>query len=330
MQVTYTADFPEKSRAKVDAAIEQADIEFFEESFKSTAAVKRFVVMCVSAFALEACAVAAEAGWSVGRIDREVESAFNRIAEHALRDKYRRHAHGDYSKHQFRTAAWIAVEESESWKEYRRKRLALVQAISGGSVTPARGTEPETGDTPSERPDQSITQAFKTLGLQPTSQPTRFGRDSSVAKPIRRYKPPLRIRGGLPGPSPSEDRPDRPACRDSANQRKPSPKPTRLEALVIEGTENRRKGEALWEFVDSRGGGSLYPNGLMLSTPGRGASKLRTLMGAPQLRSSGEIGCGHSQTGRAGSSIPGNPLTLRESSFFLPANPRCFNPVATL
>src|SRR5689334_21198671 len=107
MRLTYPEDFPGTSRAKVDAAIEAADIAFLDNAnpYVSqpgayydgsaqiaredavTAKVKSFITTGFFAFVDELCAIAPARGWDLTRIDEYADRFFQHLASHAYFEK---------------------------------------------------------------------------------------------------------------------------------------------------------------------------------------------------------------------------------------------------
>jgi hypothetical protein len=155
IQLTYPEDFPQRSRAKVELALEQAEVDFGERNMPNPAFVhlspaevakrhidlerrtKQLVADVLFVFAEEACDLGRQGRWSAERIRTTTEDFLHQMAVRAYFD---RRAGAGCGREVFESELKAEIETSGRWKEYRQQRLAIAK---GQAATPqASNTQP--------------------------------------------------------------------------------------------------------------------------------------------------------------------------------------------
>lgn len=159
MQLEYPQDFPQRSRAKVELALAQAEIDFGERNVPNPAFVhlsaaavaklhldlekrtKQLITTVLFAYAEEACELGRLARWTPERIRNATEEFFHQLAVRAYYAK-RLSVNREVLERELKEE----IEDSTRWKEHRKQLLAIatMQAASHGEGLPC-------GDTPVRR-----------------------------------------------------------------------------------------------------------------------------------------------------------------------------------
>src|SRR5262245_11867886 len=124
MRLTYPADFPEQSRAKVDIEIEHAEIHF-SKSFQRP---ESFAANCFFAFTTELCRLALATGKTVQAIENDAEEILKQLIAHSRR-KCEPSAYS-FSEHEWRTRN--CINRDGRMLELRQQKIAIAKAIAEG------------------------------------------------------------------------------------------------------------------------------------------------------------------------------------------------------
>jgi hypothetical protein len=228
VKLTYPADFPQASCAKIDLGIEEAELCFSN----TRSGPSRFVRQCFFAFVTEECSLAMQKGWTVGRIDQDAERAFDQIVKDGLQ-KYCRHVSNSMNKYEFNESARREIERSEDYEVYRRSRKAVAEAIASGVLQVV--SDAETGWEPFL---ESLRESMKSAGeVLASSRKTLSKVDFESKFTGSSYSP------AETGISLKETPPASVDSIGSANETIPIP------AIVKPPESARIKGERRWEEV---------------------------------------------------------------------------------